>query len=120
MSLERNMDKFRPQYTTRQRMAPAIAKTVWIAKQSHRRSSFQQMLASDAVFTPLQCVDPEAQWVDCVQCGKLVKTCDRKESSGSNYVCPAHPDGVELADGGWCCSYKCYRLLRPANTERIV
>ena len=64
------------------------------------------------------CVQPDAPWVQCVICGKPVKTCERpvpvaddSQLDGYDYTCPEHPDGCELFDGlGWVCSFACWEV----------
>lgn len=65
------------------------------------------------------CVEPDAPWEICVNCGAMVKTCERKEPIGhGDYTCPAHPDGCEGSDGRWTCSEKCYDELERKNDAR--
>lgn len=53
-----------------------------------------------------ECVNPDAPEVPCAAaCGKLVKTC--YDETGT---CTVHPDGAELSDGSWACSYECWEI----------
>jgi len=57
------------------------------------------------------CVQLNAPWTECVICGSPVKTCEWEKpvfkNGGWDYICPAHPDGVETSLG-WVCSEACY------------
>lgn len=61
-----------------------------------------------------ECVEPNAPYVECVVCGKLIKTCERKHpietECSSDYTCPVHSDGAECADGNWVCSNECWEI----------
>lgn len=67
------------------------------------------------------CASPEAPWTTCCVCGMPVKTCERPEPIGNNWVCPAHPEGAELHDGRWVCSDYCWeKVVDDAERFRLV
>lgn len=55
-----------------------------------------------------ECANPSAPVVKCANCKKRIKTCERKKPVRNDYSCPAHPDGAELGDGIWVCSFECW------------
>lgn len=62
-----------------------------------------------------KCVDPDAPREVCLACAGEVFTCERKEpvedpDGVPNYICPIHPDGVQM-EKGWVCSSKCWDLI---------
>ena len=61
-----------------------------------------------------KCVQPNAPWVKCCVCKKRIKTCERKSSIHNSYLCPAHPDGVQLSDKKWVCSEACWEITADA------
>jgi hypothetical protein len=52
------------------------------------------------------CCDPAAKKIPCVQCGKLVYTCERATPVDNDYRCPAHPAGFQIG-ALWFCSAGC-------------
>ena len=54
------------------------------------------------------CVNRAAVVENCCVCGKPVMTCERGNAVNGSYLCPEHLDGVELTDGRWVCSIKCW------------
>lgn len=56
-----------------------------------------------------QCIDPNAKKEKCLNCGKVVLTCERTIPINNDYRCPIHQEGIETKDG-WFCSRKCYEI----------
>lgn len=54
-----------------------------------------------------ECAEPDAPKENCVSCGKIVHTCERKTPVNDSYLCPAHGEGWQLDDGVWVCGAEC-------------
>lgn len=55
-----------------------------------------------------QCADPDAPLEKCLNCDKIIHTCERTVAIYNDYRCPVHKDGFETNDGNWFCSSECY------------
>lgn len=62
------------------------------------------------------CVEPRARWVRCAACRRPIKTCEREAPAPDargldSYLCPSHPDGVQVRGRVWACSATCCDYL---------
>lgn len=62
----------------------------------------------------MECADPNAPKVSCLNCGKIVHTCEKIIPTNNSYLCDKHPQGYEN-QFGWFCDEKCYQSYKENN-----
>lgn len=63
----------------------------------------------------IQCCDPNSKTEKCLNCNKIVYTCERTIPVNNDYRCPVHQEGIETKKG-WFCSEKCYSTIIKQKT----
>lgn len=66
-----------------------------------------------------ECCDPQSPLAKCLNCDKIIHTCERTTAVNNDYRCPLHKEGFEDSDGNWFCCGECYdKYLMENNNER--